>query len=108
MRKILGEARNIRELLGGAKYAIDYYQREYRWETKQVRELMSGYARDDRTVLLTTHSMEVAEAISDRVMLIDRGRIVAEGSMEELRAHLGLDGASLEAIFLRLIEEEAA
>ena len=40
MRKIDGEARNIRTLLGGSKFAIDYYQREYRWETKQVTELL--------------------------------------------------------------------
>lgn len=41
MKEIRGDAKNIRALLGGAKFAIDYYQREYRWETKQVAELMS-------------------------------------------------------------------
>ena len=40
MRKIDGEARTVRELLSGARYSIDYYQREYRWQTKQVAELM--------------------------------------------------------------------
>ena len=40
MRKIDGEARTIRELLSGARYSIDYYQREYRWQNKQVAELM--------------------------------------------------------------------
>ncbi len=40
MREIRGQAKNIRILLGGAKFAIDYYQREYRWETKQVAELI--------------------------------------------------------------------
>ncbi len=40
MREIRGNARNIRSLLGNAKFAIDYYQREYRWETKQVDELL--------------------------------------------------------------------
>ena len=40
MREIRGNAKNIRTLLGGAKFAIDYYQREYRWETKQVAELI--------------------------------------------------------------------
>ncbi len=40
MREIRGLAKNIRALLGGAKFAIDYYQREYRWETKQVTELV--------------------------------------------------------------------
>ena len=40
MREIRGDAKNIRTLLGGSKFAIDYYQREYRWETKQVNELL--------------------------------------------------------------------
>ena len=41
MREIRGTAKNIRALLGGSKFAIDYYQREYRWETKQVTELLN-------------------------------------------------------------------
>src|SRR5690554_2910426 len=40
MREILGKAKTIRELLSGAKYSIDYYQREYRWQNKQVSELI--------------------------------------------------------------------
>lgn len=40
MKEIRGDAKSIRALLSGAKYAIDYYQREYRWETKQVSELI--------------------------------------------------------------------
>ena len=40
MRPIEGKAKSIRELLQGKKYSIDYYQREYRWETKQIRELI--------------------------------------------------------------------
>lgn len=40
MKEIRGDAKNIRSLLSGAKFAIDYYQREYRWETKQVAELI--------------------------------------------------------------------
>lgn len=40
MKEILGKAKTIRELLGGAKYSIDYYQREYRWQTKQMTELI--------------------------------------------------------------------
>ena len=40
MREILGKAKTIRELLKGVKYSIDYYQREYKWQDKQVRELM--------------------------------------------------------------------
>jgi hypothetical protein len=40
MKEIRGDAKSIRALLSGAKYAIDYYQREYRWQTKQVTELI--------------------------------------------------------------------
>lgn len=41
MKKILGNAKNIRALLGRSKYAIDYYQREYRWKTKHIAELIN-------------------------------------------------------------------
>lgn len=44
MREIRGNAKNIRALLGGAKYAVDYYQREYKWQTKQVTELIDDLA----------------------------------------------------------------
>lgn len=40
MREILGKAKTVRELLKGVKYSIDYYQREYKWHEKQVRELV--------------------------------------------------------------------
>ena len=57
MRKIDGDAKNLRSLLGGAKFTIDYYQREYRWERKQVTELI-----DD----LSTKFLESHEAGNDR------------------------------------------
>ena len=40
MREILGEAKTVRKLLHGVKYSIDYYQREYKWHEKQIRELV--------------------------------------------------------------------
>ena len=40
MREILGKAKTVRELLKGIKYSIDYYQREYRWQDKQISELI--------------------------------------------------------------------
>ena len=39
-REIDGKGRTVRELLAGRKYSIDYYQREYKWRTKQVAELI--------------------------------------------------------------------
>lgn len=50
MREIQGHARTVRDLLKGQKYKIDYYQREYRWATKQVQELLDDLVdkfRDD-------------------------------------------------------------
>ena len=44
MRESLGTAKNIRALLSGAKYGVDYYQREYRWQTKHVAELLDDLA----------------------------------------------------------------
>lgn len=44
MKEILGEAKTVRELLGNARYDVDYYQREYRWGTKQVQELLEDLA----------------------------------------------------------------
>lgn len=41
MRKIDGKAKTVRELLKGVKYSIDYYQREYKWHDKQIRELVN-------------------------------------------------------------------
>ena len=41
MREILGKAQTVRELLKGVKYSIDYYQREYKWQEKQIRELVN-------------------------------------------------------------------
>ncbi|MFN4018147.1 MAG: DEAD/DEAH box helicase family protein [Reyranella sp.] len=40
MKEIRGDAKNIRTLLSGARFSVDYYQREYRWESKQIAELV--------------------------------------------------------------------
>lgn len=74
---------------------------------KQVRELLADYARQGNTVLLTTHSMEVAQAVAARVIIVDRGRIVAEGDLGALRTQVGQLDADLEDVFLRLTEEQA-
>jgi hypothetical protein len=50
MQEIRGEAKTIRQLLSGTRYAVDYYQREYKWQPKQVRELiqdLTGEFLDD-------------------------------------------------------------
>lgn len=72
---------------------------------RDVRRLMRERADAGRTVLLTTHQIDVAEETADRVTLLDRGRVAAEGSLADLRSRVGDDRARLEAIFLALTEE---
>ena len=43
-REIDGKGRTVRELLAGRKYSIDYYQREYKWQQKQVADLVQDLA----------------------------------------------------------------
>lgn len=78
---------------------------------RQVRELFRAHADRGRTVLLTTHSLPLAEAVCDRLVVLDRGKVLGQGSMDELRDQTGVGaggvhGDSLERIFFRLIEEE--
>ncbi len=75
---------------------------------RQVRDLMRDHAARGRAVLLTTHAMEVAEAVAQRVVVLHRGRVAAEGSLASLRARVGRDDADLEAIFLQLTEDAAS
>jgi len=59
--------------------------------------------RRGKTLVYTTHYMEEAERLADRVVIIDRGRVVADDSVERLRASLATAGtASLEEVFLSL------
>ena len=74
---------------------------------RDVRLLMRRHADEGGAVLLTTHSLAVAEAVADEIVLMSRGRAVARGTLAELRRRVGDDAADLEEIFLRLTEEAA-
>jgi len=67
-----------------------------------VKDLLEELAARGTTVLLSTHILEVAQALCRRVAIIDRGRIVATGSIDDLRAQTGSEGANLEDLFLKL------
>jgi ABC-2 type transport system ATP-binding protein len=68
--------------------------------------------RNGCTVILTTHILEVAERMADRIGVIAAGRLVAEGSLDELRRRNEQgesDGSrSLEDVFVALVDPEAA
>ncbi len=61
--------------------------------------------RDGMTILLSTHTLEVAEEICDEVAIINHGRVVGRGTMEQLRGETGESAATLEQVFLRITEE---
>jgi len=61
MKEITGDSKNLRKLLGGSKYAIDYYQREYKWQTKQISELMDDLAEKFLESYDTKHDRSAVE-----------------------------------------------
>ncbi len=71
-----------------------------------VKDILLERARRGCTIVLTTHILEIAERLAERISIIDRGRIVAQGTMEELRGGSGRQG-TLEDIFLELTREGA-
>ncbi|MDK9701112.1 MAG: ABC transporter ATP-binding protein [bacterium] len=72
----------------GARSIVDY-----------VRNTKSS----GRSVLFSTHRMEEAEALCDRIVVIHKGRLVADGTISDLRAHTGT--SELQGLFLKLIGE---
>ena len=71
---------------------------------RQVKDLLLQRVRDGCTVILTTHILEIAERLAERISIIQRGRIVAQGSLDELRAQAAGkgSGSTLEDVFLEL------
>ena len=74
---------------------------------RQVKSLLAERARAGATIIMTTHILEVAERLASRIGIIDRGRLIAEGTLDELRLRVGESGATLEAMFLHLTAQSA-
>ena len=68
-----------------------------------LKEIMKKMCNEGKTVFFSTHVLEVAEKLCDRIAIINKGKIVALGTMEELKAHAE-ERQSLENIFLELTE----
>lgn len=69
-----------------------------------LKETLRQLAASGRTVLLSTHILEIAEGICDRVGIIDHGKLLAVGTVNELRSRSNLENASLEQLFLQLTD----
>jgi len=75
---------------------------------RQVKDVLRGRVREGGTVIMTTHILEVAERMADRIGVIARGRLIAEGTLDDLRRQTGETATSLEDTFLTLVAEQAA
>lgn len=67
---------------------------------RQVKDLLLSHVAKGGTVILTTHILEVAERLAQRIGIIREGRLIAEGTLAELRERTS--GGSLEDVFLQL------
>jgi ABC-2 type transport system ATP-binding protein len=75
---------------------------------RDVKNVLHARVAAGGTVIMTTHILEVAERMADRIGVIAGGRLIAEGTLEELRRKTGAAAGSLEDTFLTLVAEEAA
>lgn len=67
---------------------------------RQVKDLLMARVAAGATIILTTHILEVAERLADRIGIVAQGRLAAEGTLVELRAMAGRGEATLEEVFL--------
>lgn len=71
-----------------------------------VKDALLVRVRQGCTVIMTTHILEVAERMAERIGVISRGRLIAEGTLDELRQQSGASNTSLEDVFLTLVAEQ--
>jgi ABC-2 type transport system ATP-binding protein len=73
---------------------------------RMIKDLLRTFADQGGTVFLSTHTLEVAEALCDRIAILHQGAIRASGTMTELRAEAAAGAAGLEEVFLKLTGSE--
>ena len=72
---------------------------------RSVKDALRDQVAAGKTVIVTTHILEVAERMADRIGIIAGGRLLVEGTLDELRARAGAEGATLEDTFIRLTSD---
>src|SRR5215218_5512333 len=73
---------------------------------RQVKNVLRERVAKGGTVVMTTHILEVAERMADRIGVIAGGRLIAQGTLDELRIKAGKGDSSLEDTFLTLVAEQ--
>ncbi|RYE87687.1 MAG: ABC transporter ATP-binding protein [Hyphomicrobiales bacterium] len=72
---------------------------------RQVKDVLKQRVAAGVTVIMTTHILEVAERMAERIGVLSGGRLIAEGTLAELRTRVGRGNTTLEEIFLDLVAE---
>ena len=72
---------------------------------RQVKAVLKDRVANGVTVIMTTHILEVAERMAERIGVIANGRLIAEGTLDELRAKSGKTETNLEDVFLNLVAD---
>ena len=70
-----------------------------------LKEMMKEHAASGNTVFFSTHVLEVAEKVCDRIAIINKGKILFCGTLQEIKQHMK-ENSSLENIFLEMTENE--
>ena len=71
---------------------------------RQVKDVLLSRVKRGTTIIMTTHILEVAERMAERIGVIAEGRLVAEGTFAELRNRSGNQDSTLEEVFLDIVE----
>ncbi|MCH8621855.1 ABC transporter ATP-binding protein [Undibacterium sp. TS12] len=71
---------------------------------RQVKDVLLTHVKQGGTVILTTHILDVAERLAERIGIIQHGKLIAEGTLEELRTRTSQAAGTLEEVFLQLTE----
>ncbi len=74
---------------------------------RQVKDLLTARVRAGAAIILTTHILEVAERLADRIGIVSHGRLVVEGTLPELKSAIGKGSSTLEDVFLAVIAKGA-
>ncbi len=69
---------------------------------KMVRGLFRNLAKENKTIFMSTHTLKIAEDVCDRIGIINKGRLIAAGTFEELRQMAKTDKKGLEEVFFKL------
>jgi ABC-2 type transport system ATP-binding protein len=77
-------------------------------DPKSIRELkvlLKDLAQSGVTVFLSTHTLDIAQELADRIGILDRGRLLGCGTMADLKSQAAMDG-TLEDLFLKITQVE--